>query len=134
MRTILALFFLPVLAAAQVYYSAYGQTVPFTLTAGAKAAWHEGIAVETSPSALLNLPSMSIYPIPSSGCPRIVVSGAKGSVIVSIYNVAGKKIRALDFSGGKGAALVKTMPNGIYFARMAVNGQIKQTTRFLVVR
>ena len=92
------------------------------------------IAVEKDASALLDIPAMSVCPTPSSGGPRIIVRGAKGKVAVSLYNVSGKKIRTLDFGGGREAILVKSLPNGIYFARLTVDGLIRQTTRFLVVK
>jgi hypothetical protein len=135
MRAFLLLGLLPALLFAQVYIEATGQTQPFTLAAGAKAAWNPaGSATETGGHSSFAAPAMSVYPNPSHSGITFKVSGCQGQTLVNIYNVLGKKVQSLDFSQKGRTSITAAMPNGIYFARLVVNSRMTQSTRFLVVR
>ena len=134
MKYLLFLLVLPVLSLAQEYYEASGQTRPFTLTAGAKATWDPSIAVEKVRMDLPGTTAMTLYPNPSNGTLRISVLNAKGPAMVAIYSITGKKVRNLILNQKREATIERPLANGIYFAKLAVNGRMVQTTRFLVVR
>jgi hypothetical protein len=116
-------------AMAQQYYEASGSTQVFTLKAGAKA----------KPAAVLNQNKLG-----NTEVPRLLVTthngvflrvqGTAAKSVVSVYNVAGKRILNIGVEGNKPVALAKTLPSGVYFARLTVMGRLAQTVRFRMVR
>jgi hypothetical protein len=135
MRIYLFLLVLPVLVLAQDYHDASGQTLPFTLAAGAKTKWDaSGISVDKTRPAIPEPVRMSLVPNPSNGNFRISVRNAQGPTVVILYAISGKKVQCIDFTKEKEASLSKALPNGFYVARLSMNGRTVQTARFLVVR
>ena len=124
----------PIFLYAQAYFEASGQTVAFNLTSGAKAAWNSTVAIEHQQVGLPAVPVMAVYPNPTNTAVTIAVKGTSEKAMVSIYNVAGKKVRSLAFTHKASATISTGLGNGLYFARLMVNGRTVQTTRFLVVR
>ncbi|MBL8026870.1 MAG: T9SS type A sorting domain-containing protein [Fibrobacteres bacterium] len=128
------LLLLPVCLWAQSYYETSGQTQAFTLAAGNKSAWNQSVAVESAQLKAVTQVSMGITPNPSTGILRIDVDGNAGSVMVAIYNVAGKRVQNVIMNNRNAVVLENRFANGIYFAQLHVKGKQMQTTRFLVVR
>lgn len=131
MRTLLLIFALPALMCAQVYLEAIGQTLPFKLAAGSRSNWDPAVAVEQAGTVQQAGPVMTLYPNPAHTAIVITVQG-KGRV--DLFTVAGKKVRSLEFSGGKTSLTANNLANGVYFARLSMKGRTVTTTRFLVVR
>jgi len=131
MRTLLLILALPALMCAQVYLEAFGQTLPFTLAAGSHSHWDPAVAVEQAGALPAGGPVMTLYPNPARTAIVITVQG-KGKV--DLFTVAGKKVRSLEFSGGKTSLTADNLVSGIYFARLSMKGRAALTTRFLVVR
>jgi hypothetical protein len=128
-KLLLLLCLLPALVIAQQYYQASGQTQVFTLTAGAKA----------GPTAVLphGRTACSIAPhmlvIMQNGV-HLSILGVQGDGSVSIYNLSGKRVQMVEIAGNSSVALRPDLSNGVYFARLEVNGRLVQTTRFWKAR
>ncbi len=129
------LLLLPVFIFAQDFYEASGQTQAFTLAAGNKAEWNSGgVSTEQKAVALPGNVTMALLPNPVTGSLRISVSGITGLSTVTIYDIAGKKVQIITVNNKLGSAVLNTLSNGIYFARLHVDGRAIQTTKFLVAR
>jgi hypothetical protein len=132
---ITAVFGLAAACWGQAYYEASGQTQVFTLAAGAKAGWDvPATPVKASCSSHVD-PSISILTHSGKNGTRVCVSGRQEHSHIAIYNAAGQRLwnREVDKSVSPFAAAVRLAP-GVYFARLSVNGQTAQTTRFMVAR
>ena len=120
---------LPAMIFAQQYYQASGQTQVFTLTAGAKVG-----PVAVLPHGRL---TSSIAPhmlVTMQNGVHLSILGVQGNGRVSIYNLAGKRVQIVEIAGNSSVALRSDLSNGVYFARLEVNGRLIQTTRFWKAR
>lgn len=117
------------------FLEASGQTKPFTLTAGARAGWDAPIpSAGETPAVIPQQPGLSVHPNPVSGAATIRLSGVKGEAKVALFNIAGAKVCELDCTNRAAARISSGLPNGLYFARLIMNGRSVKTARFLVVR
>ena len=134
MRTLFLLCMLPVLCLGQSYIEASGQTVPFLLSAGQKAAWNSsGASLEKSGQPICLPASLAINPNPSKGIVLFNASGvSKGKV--SVFAVSGRKTCEVILQDGRGVLFNHLLPNGLYFARLKSGGKVLFTKSFLVVR
>ena len=129
MHKLLFLCLIPAALWSQQYYQASGQTQVFTLTAGAKA----------GPSAVLpgNRVARSVKPhmlVTTQNGVHISILGVQGQSRISIYNLAGKRVQSAETADASSLTLRSDISNGVYIARLEVNGRLVQTTRFWKVR
>ncbi len=129
-KLLLFLSCLPAIAIAQQYYEASGQTTVFTLTAGAKAGPGSSAVLYHAPLTPIASPHMLVTV--QNGI-HIRIPGFNGLGRVSIYNLAGTTIQTAYIDGSSTVAL-RSVPNGVYFAQLEVNGRVVQTTRFWKTR
>jgi hypothetical protein len=114
---------------AQQFYEASGHTQVFTLAAGARAN-PAGIArgkQHVTPAA------PRLFLTTHNGL-WLHVQNSSAKAFVSIYNITGRRILNVDIDGATPIALSKSMPSGVYFARLEMNGRIMHTVRFRMVR
>lgn len=135
---LLFLTMLPFCLNAQTCQQVSGQTKAFSFKAGAKAEWDNPISMAVKPHVIFsNNNSFSVY---QNSTGRIVFSTTGTSIsyplTISIFSITGKKICSLDLDGGTNGTKVFNgkLANGVYFARLAVNGADVKTARFLVRR
>jgi hypothetical protein len=114
---------------AQQYYEATGQTRVFTLTAGAKAG---PSAVRKVSRATPSLKSPMVITMQNGV--HISVQDFQGIGRISIYNLAGKQVQSAKINGKSMIALRSDLSIGVYYARLEVNGNIVQATRFWKAR
>ena len=129
MRKLLFLCLIPAALWSQQYYQASGQTRVFTLTAGAKA----------GPSAVLpgSRIARAVQPhmlVNTQNGVHISILGVQGKGRISIYNLVGKRVQSAEIFSASSFALRSDLSDGVYLARLEVNGQLAQTTRFWKVR
>jgi hypothetical protein len=129
MRKLFFLCLIPAAVWSQQYYQASGQTRLFTLAAGAKA----------GPSAVLPRSQIahSVTPhmlVTTQNGVHISILGVQGQGRISIYNLMGKRVQSAETAGALSLTLRTDISNGVYFARLEVNGRLVQTTRFWKVR
>ena len=129
MRKLFFICLIPAALWSQQYYQASGQTQVFTLTAGAKA----------GPSAVLPRSQIarSIMPhmlVTTQNGVHISILGVQGQGRVSIYNLAGKRVQSAETAGASSLTLRTDISNGVYIARLEVNGRLVQSTRFWKAR
>lgn len=129
MRTLIFLCLLPAMIFAQQYYQASGQTQVFTLTAGAKAG--PTTVRHVTNSALTTAPHLAMT---TADGIRLSIAGVIGHARVTIYNLSGKVLQVAETNGCESIALRANLSNGVYFARLEVNGRLVQTTRFWKAR
>lgn len=120
---------LPAMISAQQYYQASGQTQVFTLTAGTKAG-----PSAVLPGSRIARSVASHMLITTQNGVHISVAGVQGQGRVSIYNLAGKRVQSAEVTGASSFALRSDLSNGVYFARLEVNGRLVQSTRFWKAR
>jgi hypothetical protein len=123
---VLFLCLLSAVANAQQYYEASGQTSVFTLTAGAKAGPGTS-AVRLNSHLTPSAPPHML--VTMQNVIHIIILGVQGHGRVSIYNLVGKTIQTA-YIDGKSSITLKSVPRGVYFARLEVNDRLVQTTRF----
>jgi hypothetical protein len=131
----LMIFVLPFMLYADTCIVASGQTRPFTLTPGAKAAWNKPISgVHQRNVQSLNGGSFSVYQLPD-GAIGFKTPGIKNDALlkISLFSVSGRKISAAEMDGRTSGVFAKKLVPGIYLARLDADGIIK-TTRFMVGR
>jgi len=128
MRSFVLFCMLPVIALAQSYFEVSGQTVAFTLTAGAKAGWNSSISVEKTKV----MPSFGIFRIISVGNGLFVHAGAKG--IIKLFDVRGRMAVSLSLEHDGFVPLSRGLANGIYIARFEAPRMAVKTARLAVVR
>jgi hypothetical protein len=115
---------------------ASGQTVAFTLSAGAKASWNStksGVRQWQSPSR--NGTSFSVYQV-SNGIVTFRALGFRNDISskISLFSVNGRKMWAAEMNGRTTGIFTSKLIPGIYFARFEVDGACMKTVRFLVGR
>jgi hypothetical protein len=122
---------------AQTQFEASGQTVPFTLTAGAKAAWdHTATAIKNPIVATRNEITFSVFRNPSFGTVVFAAAGMKPGTEakITIYSINGKIADMLLLNGVNTIELKNRLVNGIYYARLEIAGKMVKTSTFLVMR
>jgi hypothetical protein len=124
------LCFFALCASAQQYFQASGQTGVFTLTAGATAGPGSS-AVRYVKRVASVAPHMLVT---TQNGIRIGVTGIRGAGRIAIYNLEGRRVQSADFSGASMVAVRPDLGNGVYFARLEVNGRLVLTTRFWKAR
>jgi hypothetical protein len=132
----LLLFVLPFVLYADTCFVASGQTVAFTLSAGAKASWNNtvsGVRQRSSQSTIGT--SFSVYQL-SNGNIAFKTPDFKndGHFKITLFSVNGRKIDAVEMDGKARGEFNKNFMPGIYLARLEADGILLKTTRFLVGR
>lgn len=127
---------LPCFLYAQTCFAGAGQTVAFTLKAGAKAGWNSSAPIIEKPHAFSSGSISLIAYKGSTGGIAFKATGLKASFHykISIFSVTGQKIRSVMLDDEAQTVLNKNLSQGIYFARLETNGEILKTTRFMVGR
>jgi len=128
MRALLLFCMLPVVAFAQGYFEASGQTAAFTLAAGSKAGWNPSMAVEKSRA----MPAAGVFRISASGNGLFVHTGARG--VIKLYDVRGRMAASVTVKHSGYVALPRVLANGIYAARFEAPGLAMKAARLAVVR
>jgi hypothetical protein len=130
----LSIILIPCFLFAQPCSSVSGQTVAFTLSPGAKAAWNSTL----TPNRLQVFGakvgfSFSAYQL-SNGRIAFKTSnpGNENPSKISLYSVDGRKIGSITIDGQTKPEFNKQVVPGVYFARLEKNGSIVRTSRFLV--
>jgi hypothetical protein len=129
MRKLLFLCLIPAAVWAQQYYQASGQTQVFTLTAGAKA----GSSAVLPGSRIARSVKPHMLVTTQNGV-HISILCVQGQSRISIYNLAGKRVQSAEITGASSFALRSDISNGVYVARLEVNGRLVQSTRFWKVK
>jgi hypothetical protein len=135
---LLILTIVPLCLYAQTCHQVSGQTRPFLFKAGATAGWDNPGSMAQKPHAV-SFNNLSFF-ITQNSNGRIVFSTGRAPVpyplTISIFSVTGKKITSLGLEKGLNGSKVFNgkLANGVYFARLAVNGACVRTARFLVRR
>lgn len=129
MRALILFCLLPVIVFAQSYFEASGQTVAFTLTAGAKAGWNPGISVE-KPRVMAAPPD--VFRISWARNGLYVHAGAKG--IIKLFDMRGRMITSLKVERDGFIGLTHYLANGIFAARFEAPGKTVRTAKLAVVR
>jgi hypothetical protein len=136
MKMIVLILVLTGVISAQGFITASGQTVPFTLQAGARAGWDtSAIAIErVTVNPVLPLVFTAFYNglINYKVTDPVVVNNAR----VSLYNIAGRLIQREAVTRMQGTfALNHPLANGIYFVRLETALKIPaKTVKIAVVR
>jgi hypothetical protein len=131
-RFFLVLLVFPFVLFAQPCIVASGQTVAFTLSAGAKASWNNPITgIRQGRSVSKNGTSFSVYQL-SNGAIVFKTSGAKNDVPlnISLFSLEGRKISSIATNGRTTGEIVKKLVPGIYLARYEAKGIILKTILF----
>jgi hypothetical protein len=125
---------LPCFLYAQTCFAGAGQTVAFTLKAGAKAGWNSSAPIIVKPHDFSNSSISLVVYKPSTGGIAFKATGLNASFHykISIFSVTGQKIRSVVLDGEAKTVLNKNLSQGIYLARLETNGEILKTTRFMV--
>lgn len=131
-------FFFQITVFGQDYYQVTGQTVPFELKAGNKAAWDhnaQGVFISKKGPALpyqiaiVNVMGGKTLEL------RVICGRLPGPGRLSVFNIQGMKIYVGEFrENQRSLVLNKPLPNGQYFAQLSIKGKAIATTRFLVAR
>ena len=126
---------LPFAAYSQECIEFSGQTVAFTLSAGAKAAW------DKDATGLKNRcqseKRISFWVDQSlSGKVRFKFTGQRiaGNLSISLYTLDGRWIGAAAMQSRTSGAFSRVLLPGIYVARCEAGGTVIQTVRFVVRR
>jgi hypothetical protein len=125
----------PCILFAQSCSNASGQTMAFTLSPGAKAAWNaatNGVRQSTTQSKT----GFSFSAFQASAGRIVMRTSAlkiERPLMISIYSVSGSKRGALGITGTTAEFNLHLVP-GVYFARLEADGVCLGSTRFLVGR
>ena len=116
------------------FYEASGQTVAFTLTAGAKAGWNSTtsaiIPTQKISKAVFGIASIAA----SGGALRIAFSGKiPANALVSVYNLRGARVASAPVSNTS-IVVGNALSNGAYAVRVVANGMTLSSSRFTMVR
>lgn len=129
------LFFLwPVLVFSQSYFETIGQTNVFFLKAGNKAGWDPSTDVSNIKIVQPFTSGLTLFPNPCKTMLRISITGPAGTAMISILDIRGKNVQSIVLNEKRETIFRPNLSNGVYFARLFLNGKRIQTTRFLVVR
>jgi hypothetical protein len=112
---------------------AYGQTQAFSLTAGSTAGWDAGAVVTQAPMTRPAPARLSLAPNPSRSVVTFAVTGQWKSAAVSLYTIAGKRVRHWELKGNSTLS-ASGLGDGLYIVRLSQFGRNLQTNRFVVMR
>jgi hypothetical protein len=120
----------------QTCFEGTGQTVAFTLKAGAKAGWNSSAPIIEKPHSFSKSSISLVVCKATAGGIVFKATGLKTAFPsgISIFSVTGQRISFVAMDGEARAVLNKNLAQGIYFARLETNGEILKTTRFMVGR
>jgi hypothetical protein len=113
---------------AQQYFEASDSTRVFTLTAGAKAGPSAVLATNRGAdhdAHLVITVRRGVY---------ISAPGASAGAQVGIYNIMGIRVEQIAIENGVVIPVTKSLPDGIYFARLEMNHRPLSALCFRVVR
>lgn len=113
-----------------------GQTVAFTLAAGARAAWDQSsMAVLQRQVQWQKVSSFSAHQS-SAGDIVFHVTGVSSAatVRISLYTINGRRVGTTAMSGRTIGAFGRKLPPGIYLACCEADGTIVRTVRFIAGR
>ena len=122
---------------AQPCIDASGQTKAFNLAPGAKAAWNNTISgISHQPlHESKNQSGISVCKIIAGNNTFNLPTIKTGSIVnISIFSIAGKKMGVVTTTGQNSGELKRTLPQGIYLARIEVKGEWIISSRFVVGR
>jgi hypothetical protein len=127
---------LPYIVYGQACVDTSGQTVSFTLAAGAKASWNSSIAgVLQQRIELRNANAFSVHKVADGRIMFDISSFGKASLVnISLFAINGKQIGIVNMAGRDIGEFNAKLSNGIYFARLEVNGKNISALRILVGR
>jgi hypothetical protein len=115
-----------------------GLSVTLTGTNQSEIIWLKGDGATANEAVGANVlapaPRLTLFPSPCSGTLQLNINGTKSAVEVVVYNVAGKVIQSFSVNRSQKVSFSKTLPNGVYFARLMMNHKAVQTTRFLLLK
>ncbi len=129
MRALGLFCILPVIAFAQNYFEASGQTTIFNLVAGATAGWD---SPSTSSERIGAMPSYNAFRISMAGNGLVIHAGAKG--IIKLLDIRGRMVTTVAVAYDGFVPLSRGMANGVYVARFEAPGFSVKTARLAVVR
>lgn len=130
---LLVLITLPRVINAQICSTYTGQTVAFTLAAGAKAAWDQGSTVVLQRQVQWQKGSSFSVHQSSTGDIVFKIAGFSMAVNVriSLFTIDGRCVETAAMHGQTSGTFCKTLPPGIYLARCEADGAIVRTARFI---
>ena len=112
-----------------------GQTVPFTLAAGAKAAWDPN---PTGLRTFLRPEKKAIVLLVRSHAGRVnfILSGITGiaNPKISVFAIDGRYLGSATMYTPAYGMFTSHLPPGIYLARCTADGTVLQTVRFVAGR
>lgn len=76
-------------------------------------------------------PNLTLYPNPTDGKLYVQWSGCKGTSILHIYNMAGRKEKSISIANCSSAIDVSFLTNGIYIAKITNGNKILGEGRFI---
>jgi hypothetical protein len=134
---ILCALFLQMLASAQEYVEASGQTVIFDLKAGAKAAWDKNASPVQRPQ--FTKAKQRVFSISGLIDNNQITCNISGPLpvtgaAISIYRLDGMLVDRISLTSAHTIILKKQISNGYYWLRLELNKKSLAVTRLLVAR